>query len=62
MPLVLAGPLLVLATACVALWSRGPLGRLGAVLLVVAVVWATGAACRATARWWRGTRAPVREP
>ena len=61
LPLVLAGPLLMLATACVALWSYGPLGWLAAVLLVVAVLWLTRAFCRVCLRWWRSTKAPVRE-
>ena len=62
MPLVLVGPLLMLATAVVALWSHGPLGWLGAVLLVVSVVLVTRMLVRRVARWWRGTKAPVREP
>jgi hypothetical protein len=61
-PLVLVGPALMLATAVVALWARGLLGRLSAVLLVVAVLWATRALWRVTARWWRGTKAPLRDP
>ncbi len=60
MPLLLAGPLLMLATACVALWSYGPLGWLAAVLLVLAVVLLTRMAFRACLRWWRTTKAPVR--
>ena len=61
LPLVLAGPLLVLATAVVALWSHGPLGWLAAVLLVLVVSaaatwWCVGA----VRRWWRSTKAPVK--
>ena len=56
----LAGPLLLLATAVVALWSHGPLGWLAAVLLVVAVVVACLWGWRVTRRWWAGTKAPVR--
>jgi Flp pilus assembly protein TadB len=60
LPLVLVGPLLMLATAVVALAGHGPLGWLAAVLLVVAVAvvlrW-TIARCR---RWWRSTKAPER--
>jgi hypothetical protein len=62
LPLVLVGPLLMLATAVVALWAHGPLGWLGAVLLVSAVLWLTRASYRACLRWWRSTKAPVREP
>lgn len=61
MPFLLAGPLLMLATACVALWAYGPLGWIAAVLLVVAVLAVTRLACRACLRWWRGTKAPVRQ-
>ena len=60
MPLMLAGPLLMLATACVALWAYGPLGWIAAVLLVVAVFVVTRLTCRACLRWWRSTKAPVR--
>ena len=60
MPLVLVGPLLMLATAVVALWSYGPLGWLGAVLLVLGVVVLTWLLARRVARWWRGTKAPVK--
>lgn len=60
LPLLLAGPLLMLATACVALWSYGPLGWLAAVLLVVGVLAVTWQACRFCLRWWRSTKAPVR--
>jgi hypothetical protein len=58
--LALAGPLLLLATTVVTLWSYGPLGWLAAVLLVVAVVAACVWAWRVTRRWWAGTKAPVR--
>ena len=60
LPLLLVGPLLMLATAVVALSARGPLGWLAAVLLVVAVLWATRAGVGLAARWWRSTKAPVR--
>lgn len=60
LPLVLAGPVLMLATACVALSAYGPLGWVAALLLVVAVLVACYLACRAGLRWWRGTKAPVR--
>ena len=62
LPLVLAGPLLMLATAVVALWAHGPLGWLAAVLLVVACLWVSRALVRVSLRWWRGTKAPVRGP
>lgn len=61
LPFVLAGPLLVLATACVALWSYGPLGWIAAVLLVLAVVAVSWLVLRLALRWWRSTKAPVRE-
>ncbi len=62
LPLLLVGPVLMLATAVVALWARGPLGWLAAVLLVLSVLWLTRVACRMCLRWWRSTKAPVREP
>ena len=62
LPLVLAGPLLMLATAVVALWAHGPLGWLAAVLLVAAALWVCRATVRVCLRWWRGTKAPVRGP
>jgi hypothetical protein len=61
LPLVLVGPLLMLATAVAALSAHGPLGWLAAVALVVAVLWATRVSCRLCLRWWRGTKAPVRD-
>lgn len=59
-PFLLAGPLLLLAIAVVALWSYGPLGWLAAVLLVVGVLAATWWSTKAVLRWWRGTK--VAEP
>lgn len=61
MPLLLVGPVLMLATAVVALWQHGPLGWSAAVLLVAAVLWSTRWLLRAVLRWWRSTKAPVRE-
>jgi hypothetical protein len=61
LPLLLVGPVLMLATAVVALWTHGPLGWLAAVLLVAGVLWLTRTACRTCLRWWRSTKAPVRE-
>ena len=58
--LALIGPLLLLATTVVSLWSYGPVGWLAAVLLVLFAVGATWWCVRATRRWWRGTKAPVR--
>lgn len=58
--LALIGPLLLLATTVVDLWSRGPLGWLAAVALVASVVLATRWLVRVTLRWWRGTKAPER--
>ena len=59
-PLVLAGPLLLLAEAVVTLSRRGPLGWLLAAILVLAVLWSTRWLCRRTRAWWATTRAPVR--
>ena len=61
LPLLLVGRVLMLATACVALWSYGPLGWVAAVVLVVGVLVATRLALRLVLRWWRSTKAPVRE-
>lgn len=61
LPLLLAGPLLMLATAVVALWAHGPVGWLAAVLLVLAVLWLCRWSLRLSLRWWRSTKAPVRE-
>ena len=60
--LALVGPLLLLATTVVALWAHGPLGWVASVLLVAAVAGACRFAGRATMRWWRSTKAPVRGP
>jgi hypothetical protein len=62
LPLLLAGPVLMLATAVAALWSHGPLGWVAAVLLVAGVLWLTRATLRLCLRWWRSTKAPVRTP
>ena len=62
LPLLLACPALMLATAVVALWSYGPLGWLAAFGLLAGVAWATRASCRLCVRWWRSTKAPVRSP
>ena len=58
--LALMGPLLLLATTVVALWSYGPLGWLASVLLVAAIACVTRWTTRLTLRWWRSTKAPVR--
>jgi hypothetical protein len=58
--LALIGPLLLLATTVVELWSHGPVGRLASVLLVTAVAGATRWTVRVALRWWRSTKAPVR--
>jgi hypothetical protein len=58
--LALAGPLLLLATTVVALWAHGPLGWVASVLLVAAVAGGCRWVARLAARWWRGTKAPVR--
>ena len=59
-PLVLIGPLMLLATAVVALWQHGPLGWLASVLLVAAVTAVTVWAVRRVRRWWHSTLAPER--
>jgi hypothetical protein len=58
--LSLIGPLLLLATTVVGLWSYGPLGWVASVLLVAGIAWATRWTTRLTLRWWRSTKAPVR--
>ena len=58
--LALLGPLLLLATTVVSLWSYGPLGWLASVLLVAGIAYATRWTTRLTLRWWRSTKAPVR--
>ena len=58
--LTLLGPLLLLATTVVGLWSYGPLGWVASVLLVAAVAYATRWTTRLTLRWWASTKAPVR--
>ena len=60
--LALAGPLLLLATAVVALWSYGPLGWLASVALVTAVAGALRWTLRIVLRWWRTTKAPEQHP
>ncbi len=59
-PLALIGPLLLLATTVVGLWSYGPLGWVASVLLVAFIAYATRWTARLTLRWWRSTKAPVR--
>ena len=58
--LVLAAPLLLLASAVVALAAHGPLGWLAAVGLVVGVVVVTRSSCRRCWTWWLSTKAPER--
>ena len=60
LPFLLVAPLLMLATAVVALAQHGPLGWLAAVLLVVTVVLVLRWTTRWCLRWWRSTKAPVR--
>lgn len=62
MPFVLVGPLLMLATAVVALSAHGPLGWAASAALVLAVLLGTRWAVRAALRWWASTKAPVRPP
>ena len=56
--LALIGPLLLLATTVVGLWSYGPLGWLASVLLVAGVALACRWSTRTALRWWRSTKAP----
>ena len=60
--LVLVGPVLMLASAVVALWAYGPLGWLASVLLVAAVAAACRWSTRLALRWWRSTKAPEQVP
>ena len=60
LPFLLVAPLLMLATAVVALAQHGPLGWLAAVLLVVTVVLVLRWTTRWCLRWWRSTKAPVK--
>ncbi|MBC7374924.1 MAG: hypothetical protein H7323_13125 [Frankiales bacterium] len=59
-PLLLAAPLLVLATAVVALAHHGPLGWLAAVLLILGVAWISLRAGKLALRWWRSTKVAPR--
>jgi hypothetical protein len=59
-PLVLIGPVMLLAVTVVGLWSYGPLGWGASVLLVAAVAGGIRWTTRLTVRWWRSTKAPVR--
>ena len=58
-PLVLIGPLLLLADAVWRLLHAGPLGWVGAVALLYGVWWTTTRSVRAVRRWWASTKAPV---
>jgi hypothetical protein len=60
LPFLLAAPLLMLATAVVALAQHGPLGWLAAVLLVVTVLVVLRWSTQHCLRWWRSTKAPER--
>ena len=62
LPFLLMAPLLMLATAVVALAQHGPLGWLAAVLLVVTVVAVLRFTSVQLLRWWRSTKAPDRPP
>ena len=57
--LTLIGPLLLLATTVVGLWSYGPLGWAASVLLLASVAGGCRWSARAALRWWRSTKAPV---
>lgn len=59
-PLVLVGPLLLLAEAVLTLLALGPLGWPLAVALVLAVLWSCRRVWRRARTWWASTKAPVR--
>lgn len=59
-PLVLVGPLLLLAEAVLALLRLGPWGWPLAAALVVAVLWTVRQGWRRVCSWWATTKAPVR--
>ena len=58
--LVLAGPLLMLATAVVTLCQQGPLGWVAAGGLIAAVGWAVVVTVQVVLRWWRSTKVTSR--
>lgn len=58
--LVLAGPLLMLATAVVSLCRQGPLGWVAAGALLAAVVAAVVVTVQVVLRWWASTKVPAR--
>ncbi len=58
LPLVLIGPVMLLAVAVRSLASHGPLGWLAAAGLVVAVACLCRAAVRVMLAWWVSTKAP----
>lgn len=58
LPALLVLPVLLLASAVVALARLGPAGVLAGVLLVAAVVGSTALGVRAGLAWWRSTAAP----
>lgn len=60
--LLLAAPVLLVASAVVALAAYGPLGWLAAVALVVAVLAGTRAGCRRCWAWWLATKAAELAP
>lgn len=59
-PLVLVGPLLLLAEAVLALLRLGPLGWPLAAALLYAVWWSSRWAWNRSRTWWAGTKAPGR--
>lgn len=59
--LLVAGPVLLVATLATDLARSGPLGAVAAVLLVAAVLVGSVRAARRLLRWWRTTKAPDRE-
>jgi hypothetical protein len=61
-PLVLVGPLLLLAEVELALLRLGPPGWVAAVALLLGVGWACRQGWRRTRRWWATTKAPVKAP
>lgn len=57
-PVLLVGPLLLLASAVAGLAEHGPLGWLAALALLAALWVTTGWCLRRTRAWWRSTKAP----
>jgi hypothetical protein len=59
LPLVLIGPVMLLAVALLTVGAYGPLGWAADVVLLLALGWTAKRLWRVTAAWWRSTKAPV---